>query len=199
MFPTYPNSISAAAKAKRNTAKPTASYILITTLPVAYRVPEIITPSLINSEEEEAAYIGLCTVIVSYISMNPNEQIPDHRLMRFLRRLNVEENTPLDKTVVVLNRMQKQGYIWKVTDRSAEEETIDWRVGPRGMVEIGNMGVHGFVKTIWGEDAPEDLDKRLQTSLGMEVRGSGGNGAEEEPAEEEYPGRAGPSRRRRGD
>lgn len=189
-----------AAKAKRNTAKPTASYILITTLPAAYRVPEIIAPSLIDSEEEEAAYIGLCTVIVSYISMNPNEQIPDHKLMRFLRRLNVEENTPLDKTVVVLNKMQKQGYIWKVTDRQAEEETIDWRVGPRGKVEIGNMGVHGFVKTIWGEDAPEDLDKRLQTSLGMEVRGSAVNEAEEEePAEEVNPGRAGPSRRRRRD
>ncbi|CAG8962015.1 hypothetical protein HYFRA_00014123, partial [Hymenoscyphus fraxineus] len=192
----------AASKAKRTAKATTSSYILITTLPIAYRVPEIIAPSLIESEEEEAAYVALCTVIVSYISMNPNEAVADHKFMRFLRRLNVEENTPIDKTTVVLAKMMKHGYIWKFHDKQADgEEQIDWRVGPRGKAEIGNMGISGFVKTVWGDDAPEDLDKRLQRSLGMEVRSTEANetnGVEAAPVEEAN-GRAGPSRRRRGD
>ncbi|RDL41042.1 uncharacterized protein BP5553_01021 [Venustampulla echinocandica] len=164
-----------AAKAKGN-SKPTASYILVTTLPAAYRSAEIIAPSLIGSEDDEATYIGLCTVIVSYIGMSPGGQVPDHKLMRILRRLNVEENTPLEKTTVILQRMIRQGYIWRVTDRSGDEETVDWRVGPRGKVEIGNSGISGFVKEIYGQDAPQDLDKRLQRSLGVEV----GRGNEED-------------------
>lgn len=141
----------------------------MTTLPAAYRSADIIAPSLIGSEDDEATYIGLCTVIVSYIAMSPGGQVPDHKLTRILRRLNVEENTPLEKTAVILQRMIRHGYLWRVTDRSGDEETVDWRVGPRGKVEIGNGGISGFVREIYGQDAPEDLDKRLQRSLGVEV------------------------------
>lgn len=142
---------------------------MVTSLPPAYRVPEIIAPSLNGSDEDEAVYVGLCTVIVSYISMSPEGSLPDHKLMKMLSRLNIEQNTPLDKTEIVLKKMIAQGYIYKDVDRSADEETIDWRVGPRGKVEIGNRAIQGFVRHVYGDDAPEDLDKRIYRSLNMDV------------------------------
>ncbi|TVY20574.1 Non-structural maintenance of chromosome element 3 [Lachnellula arida] len=157
-----------AAKSKGN-SKPTASYILSTTLPAPYRTPEILAPSLIGSEEDEATYIGLCTVVVAYIAMSPAEAVPEHRLIRALKRLNVDENTPLGKTDAILKKMGAQGYIWKVTDRQGDEETIDYRLGPRGKTEIGKRGVRGFVQEVYGDSAPDDLDKRLNRSLNMDV------------------------------
>ncbi|KAG9228846.1 MAGE family-domain-containing protein [Amylocarpus encephaloides] len=179
--------LPAAAKTKSST-KPTASYILTTTLPLPYRNSDIIAPSLIGSSDDEAVYIGICTMIVSYISMSPNGQVPDHRFNRFLSRMNMEQNTPLDKTTAVITRMLKQGYIWKVVDNSGDEETIDWRVGPRGKMEISNKAIQGFVKEIYGDDAPEELDKRLQKSLGIEARveeedATEASGSAEAPAE----------------
>lgn len=74
---------------------------------------------------------------------------------------------PMDKTENVLKKMANQGYITKVIDKSGDEETIDWVVGPRGKIEIGNAGVHGLVNEVYGESAPEDLQQRLKRSLGM--------------------------------
>jgi len=191
---------TAAAKSKGN-SKPTASYILKTTLPAPYRTPDILAPSLIGSEEDEATYIGLCTVIVSYIAMSPAEAVPEHRLVRALKRLNVDENTPLGKTDAILKRMGAQGYIWKVTDRQGDEETIDYRLGPRGKTEIGKMSVRGFVQEVYGDAAPNDLDKRLNRSLNMDIaRIDQVNGAAEEEDPEEVnggPSMARPSGRRR--
>jgi hypothetical protein len=131
--------------------------------------------------------------------MSPGGQIPDHKLTRTLRRLNVEENTPLEKTAAILQKMIRQGYLIRITDRQGDEETIDWRVGPRGKVEIGNQGIQGFVKEIYGDDAPDDLDKRLNRSLGIEVR-TVDEDNDEEPVAIENGGEGpsnGPGRRRR--
>jgi hypothetical protein len=125
-------------------------------------------PSLVSSSSEEAAYTALCTVIVSIIQLNPTNSIPDHKLTRYLNRMNAGENMPMDKTANVLQKMQKQGYIFKTVDRSGDDETIDWRVGPRGKVEIGNKGIQGLVREVYGDDAPEDLRARLNRSLGIE-------------------------------
>jgi len=65
--------------------------------------------------------------------------------------------------------MIKQGYIIRISDKSGDEETIDWRVGPRGKVEIGNKGIQGLVNEVYGDSAPDDLEKRIHRSLGMEV------------------------------
>jgi melanoma-associated antigen len=185
---------AAAAKSKGN-SKPTTSYILKTTLPAPYRTPEILAPSLIGSEEDEATYIGLCTVIVSYIAMSPAEAVPEARLMRALGRLNIDDNTPLGKTDAILKKMGAQGYIWKVTDRTDNEETVDYRLGPRGKMEIGKMGVRGFVQEVYGDAAPDDLYKRLNRSLNMDIaRIDQVNGAAEEEDPEEA--NEGPSRTR---
>jgi hypothetical protein len=173
------------------------SYILTTTLPLAYRHPAIIAPSLIGNSEDEAAYVALYTVIVAYIAMSPGGQVPDYKLARMLKRMNAETNVAGGtKTEVALARMERQGYIWKVKENTGEDETTDWRVGPRGKIEIGNRGIQGFVREVYGEDATEDLDKRLNRSLGVEARVVD---PEEEPVAEpnDTPPRTQAGRRRR--
>jgi hypothetical protein len=111
--------------------------------------------------------------------------------------MNVEENMPMDKTVNVLAKMQRQGYIVKTIDRSGDDEQIDWRIGPRGKVEVGNKGIEGLVKAVYGDTAPEDLQSRIHRSLGMQVfnRIQGDEEEEAEPdLEQEQNGE--PSRRR---
>ena len=158
------NTILAAQKIKGNSKSP-SSYILTTILPPQYRTPEIMPPSIIGSPDEEAAYTGLCTMVVAIITLSPGKSIPDSKLDRYLARLNANRNMPMDKTENVLKKMSTQGYITKVLDRSGDEETIDWVVGPRGKVEVGSRGVIGLVKEVYGNSAPEDLQQRLTRSL----------------------------------
>ncbi|PVH80197.1 MAGE-domain-containing protein [Cadophora sp. DSE1049] len=177
----------AALKTKGN-SKPTANYILTTILPPEYRSPDIMPASTIGSEHNEAAYMGLCTTIVSIIALSPNDAVPDHKLHQYFERLSLDRHTGLGTTEALLARMIKDQYIYKTVEKTADDETIDWRVGPRGKVEIGNKGIQGLVNEVYGETAPEDLDKRLQRSLGMEVRKvseNGDDGGEEDEEEEE--------------
>jgi melanoma-associated antigen len=183
-------------------SKSTTSWILTTILPPDYRSAEIIPPSIIGSPDEEAAYMGICSVIVSLIALSSGGELPDHKLMNYLERFNSGKNTGLDTTAATLQRMIKHGYIYKSTEKSADDETVHWRVGARGKVEIGNKGVQGLVRQVYGDSAPDDLDKRMQRSLGMEVRkvpreNDGGGGEEEEAVEEPANGDPGPSTARR--
>lgn len=75
-----------------------------------------------------------------------------------------------ETTPKMLARMTKDGYIVKTKEQIAngQEEITEWRVGPRGKVEVGNKGVKGLVEHVYGENAPEDLAKRIQSSLGLE-------------------------------
>ena len=156
-------------------------------------------PSIIGSPEEEAAYMGLCSVIVSLIALSTGGELPEHKLMNYLERFNSGKNTGLDTTPNTLQRMIKHGYIYKSTEKSADDETVHWRVGPRGKVEIGNKGIQELIRQVYGDGAPDDLDKRMQRSLGMEVRKVPREAEDEEEvvAEEEANGDPGPSTARR--
>lgn len=82
-------------------------------------------------------------------------------------------NSGNDKTEKLLKRMEKDGYIVKVRDNSTGEETIDWTVGPRGKTEIGDTGVRGVVKCVYGEvEDISELERRLERSLGANERKS---------------------------
>jgi hypothetical protein len=137
-------------------------------------------------------------MIVSIIALSPGKSIPDSKLDRYLARLNANKNMPMDKTENILKKMTSQGYIIKVVDRSGDEETVDWVVGPRGKIEIGNKGVLGMVKEVYGASAPEDLQQRLTRSLGIISAEELMNG-EDEGQEEDEPSEvnAGPSTQRR--
>jgi hypothetical protein len=121
---------------------------------------------MIGSQKEEAQYMAVCTLIVSLISLTPGG-ISDARLQTYLGRLNLDTNTPVGNLNDTLSRMRKEGYINRVVDPTPDEETITWHVGPRGKVEISSECVRGFVHEVYGDRAPEDLDKRLQRSLGL--------------------------------
>lgn len=92
---------------------------------------------------------------------------------------------PMDKTENILKKMIAQGYIIKVVERNADDESIDWIVGPRGHAEIGKKGIQRFVEEIYGEGAPEDLSRRLERSLGIENRASKTKDVEQEEENEE--------------
>lgn len=123
--------------------------------------------------------------------------MPNAKFEQVLHRLNCDKNMGrLDTTPNVLKKMQTQGYLVRTVEKGGDDEQIDWSVGPRGKMEIGNKGIAGLVTEVYGEEAPDDLEKRLNKSLDVEtavvVKVNGG-----EQEEESEDGGAGPSRRKR--
>ena len=114
----------------------------------------------------EASYVGLYTFIISLIFL-AGGQLPEAKLERYLRRANADQSTPIDRTDKMLNRMVKEGYIVRIKENVDGEETIDYRVGPRGRVEVGEAGVATMVKIVYGDSATEGLEKRIERSLGL--------------------------------
>lgn len=91
---------------------------------------------------------------------------------RYLKRTNADQYTPLDKTEKVLARMLKEGYLVRDKDTSGGDEVIEYRVGPRGKVEVGDEGVSGLVREVYGnvDTERENLDRRLERSLGFKEK-----------------------------
>lgn len=162
------NNLQAAQKSKGGSSSSTA-YVLTNILPMKYRASEIIPPSKIENPAEEAAYIGIYTFTVTVIALSPQGVLSDHKLRRHLQRVMAEDVTPVGKTENVILKMIRQGYITKTIERTENDESVEYRVGPRGKIEIGNDGIQGLVRHIYGENAPDNLDKRLRQSLGIEL------------------------------
>jgi hypothetical protein len=173
--------LSAASKATQLASSKT--YILTSTLPPKYRIPAILPPSIIPDASTEAAYTALYTMIISLISLfGEDGRLSDAKLDNYLKRMNADVNMPMDKTEATLQKMIKQGYLVKVKENNNGDEIIDWMVGPRGKVEVGNKGVKGLVEEVYGEDAPDDLAERIRSSLGLK-RVIGEQDEEAAPAE----------------
>lgn len=96
-----------------------------------------------------------------------------------------------ERTENILKRMERQGYIVKIRERDGGgEETVDYMVGPRGKAEIGERGVAGMARRVYGKkDAEKDeLERRLVRSLGevvLEKKSARGEEAEIVDAEPE--------------
>lgn len=121
-------------------------------------------------------------MVISLISL-AGGTLTEAKLERYLHRLNADMNTSLDTTAKTLARMSKDGYIvkYKEANTAGQEESTEWRVGPRGKIEVGNGGVKGLVMHVYGENAPKDLANRIHSSLGLElVREAGENRDEDE-------------------
>jgi hypothetical protein len=141
------------------------SYILTSILPAEYKDSEIIEPG----GYEEQTYSGLVTFVTSLIYLN-SRVLPANKLTRYLRRLDADEYTPLDKTEKLLHTMQKHGYVVRVKDHTGDETSYDYHLGPRAKVEIGEEGVKELVKTVYGVQVPEDLDTRFKRNVGIELK-----------------------------
>lgn len=156
--------------AQKSDKQPTSSnsWVLVSTLPEKFRDIAIIPPPRVPSAETESQYVGLYSFIISVIAL-AGGTLPEAKLERYLRRANADNSTPIDKTDKLLARLQKEGYIVKVTqkDSATGEESIEYMVGPRGKMEIGDDGVVGLVKKVYGEEAPDDLDGKLERSLDL--------------------------------
>ncbi|KAI0020614.1 MAGE family protein [Xylariomycetidae sp. FL0641] len=173
-----------ARKAASQAAATSRQYVLVSTLPMAYK-PRTTAPSRLP---DEGSYVGLYTLIIALIHLTGGGQLSDHKLRRHLGRLNAAQNTPVDRTDAVLARLVRQGYLDRVVVRSdaGDDDQVSWAVGPRGRVEVPPHAVADLVTHVWGPEPPVDLDKRIQRSLGVErtapgqlVDGAGGNGMAE--------------------
>lgn len=168
-----------AAAKSQSSQKTSGAWMLISALPERFRTAEILTPSAAPTSEMEAQYTALYSVVIALISLSGGT-LQESKLDRYLRRFNVDEYTPFagsvigsewDKMEKLLKRMEKDRYIVKIRDTSGGEETVDYVVGPRGKVEVGDQGVAGLVRTVFGEDEDADeLERRLERSLGVGER-----------------------------
>ncbi|KAK0656508.1 MAGE family-domain-containing protein [Cercophora newfieldiana] len=195
-----------AAKTQSQKEASSNAYILVSILPNAYRKPGIIAPSKVQSADGEAAYAALYTIIIAIIQLSGGE-LSDPRLRRHLSRLNAAENmpslnpsdpnSPSEKTEIVLQRMVKQQYLVKVTEKGQnEEEGTTWHIGPRGKVEVDNESIAELVRAIYG-GGTDDLNKRLETSLRVKHRKAAAPAPVAEEDEGAANGDPGPSTRRR--
>jgi hypothetical protein len=152
-------------------------WVLQTILPEQYRMAGVIGPAPEPPEDTieadaDASYIGLYTMIISLIQLSGG-QMRESTLDRLLRRLNIDQSTPVDSREKVFARMIKEGYIVRIKDNSSGEEVIEYMVGPRGKVEVDKQSVASFVRTVVGGGV-EDLEQRLTRSLGLGEEGEAG-------------------------
>lgn len=95
------------------------------------------------------------------------------RLEAALGRVNADNHfLNGERTENILKRMERQGYIVKIRERDGGgEESVDFMVGPRGKAEIGERGVAGMARRVYGKkDAEKDeLERKLVRSLGEVV------------------------------
>ncbi|KAJ5672304.1 MAGE protein [Penicillium longicatenatum] len=138
--------------AAQKTERPSASnksWILTTTLPLAYRNPSILVPAKAPSTSTESTYTALYSFIIAVIMLNGGT-LAEQKLDRYLARTNLDQYTPIDKTEKLLQRLCKEGYIVRSKNTEGGEEHIEYIVGPRGKVEIGSSGVAGLVREVYG-------------------------------------------------
>lgn len=173
----------------RSNSQPKAgsgSYVLSSTLPDAYRNAAILSPSKIRGAEDEATYVAFYTMVVSLIWLSGGE-LSEQKLRRYLMRLNADQNVSMEKTDVILKKMERQGYVIKKVDRPPlgqdGDQQITWHIGPRSREEIGLDGVIGMTREVYG-GSNEDLEKKLRSSLGIKDQGFGDDGDEKRAGEE---------------
>ncbi|KAK8073861.1 MAGE family protein [Apiospora phragmitis] len=149
---------------KATGATSSRQYVLVSTIPAQYKTPEIIAPSRAPSAREEAEYVGFYSFVITIIHLAGGE-MSDMKLKRQLTRMNASQNLPMDKTDNVLAKLVRQGYLDKVVEKSdhGEEDTVTC--------------VAGFIRTVWGPEKPDDFEKKLDRSLGLQQQADDAGGA----------------------
>lgn len=202
----------AAQRSGTQGASSSNAYILTSTLPARYRSASVLQPPQIPSTGAEASYVGLTTFILALIYLSPSQTLSEPRLEKHLKRMNADNYVLAgEKTEKVLKRMERENYIIKVRERDGGgEESVEYVIGPRGKVEVGERGVAGLVRGVYGKkDAEADeLDRRLARSLGdvvidekrrrvegeegdIEGQENNGDQPEEEEEQQQVPSRRG--------
>ncbi|KAL8338527.1 hypothetical protein RB598_007062 [Gaeumannomyces tritici] len=159
------------AKSQTKGAASSNSYILVTTIPEPYRSAAIIPPSKIQSSDAEAIHVGLYSLIITIITLNGGE-LSDHKLKRYLQRMNANVNTPLEKTEAMLQRLIRQAYVVKTVERNpqSDDDAVTWHVGPRGKQEVTHEAIANIAREVYGAAANDELEKKLHASLRIAER-----------------------------
>ncbi|KAF2865227.1 MAGE family-domain-containing protein [Massariosphaeria phaeospora] len=159
-----------AAAGSESQNKSSNMWVLQTVLPPQYRTPDILGPDRKPSSHADpdvnSAYVGLYTLVISLIYLTGGT-LSEPKLDRYLKRLNADQTTPVDSKDKLLARMVKEGYIVKIKDDMSGEELIDYMVGPRGKVEVGEEGAANLVRAVSTDDGTDDLNQRLERTLGI--------------------------------
>jgi len=150
----------------------TKSWILRSVLPARFHVPEILPPPNVPTVDLEAAYVGLYSFVIAVILISGGA-LAEAKLERHMKRVNADQSTPVDRWEKVLARMIKDGYVYKVKDTSSGDEVVEYMVGPRGRVEVGEEGVAGLVRRVYGE-TNEELEKKIERSLKLSAPAAAG-------------------------
>lgn len=172
--------VTAAQKSEKPSST-NKSWILTSTLPRAYRVPEILPPTHAPSIAIESTYTALYSFIIAVISLNGGS-LGEQKLERYLARMNADTYTPIERTDKFLQHLVKEGYLDRMRENDGGEEIVEYMVGPRGKVEVGSGGVAGLAREVYGyglgsigeegltvEERKErdEFEARLRRSLGI--------------------------------
>lgn len=166
-----------AAQKSASQNKGTTLWILTSILPSKFRDPAIIQPLAAPTVEEESKYTAIYTVLVSLIRLSGGA-LPDAKMERSLKRLQMEDETPIvdyEKTEKLMKRLEKDGYVVRVKENTGTgEEDVYWIVGPRGKVEISDDSIRGLTKAVYGDQesqtADDELERKIDRSLGISER-----------------------------
>ncbi|KAJ5585186.1 uncharacterized protein N7459_004986 [Penicillium hispanicum] len=184
-------------RAAQKTDKPSStnkSWVLTTTLPAAYRNPDVLVPTKAPSSATESTYTAIYSFVIAVVLLNGGSLV-EQKLQRYLARMNADTYTPIDRTDKFLQRLCKEGYLVKTRQVDGGEEVIEYMVGPRGKVEVGSSGVAGLVREVYGRaegdgeltqaerEEREEFEVRLRRSLGIvNVRQAGRETEQETPS-----------------
>ncbi|KKA25464.1 hypothetical protein T310_0488 [Rasamsonia emersonii CBS 393.64] len=175
----------AAQRVEKPSTTSNKSWILTSTLPAPYRSPEILPPTKAPSSFSDSTYTAIYTFLISVITLSGGS-IAEQKLERYLKRTNIDMYTPIDRTDRLIQRLCKDGYLVRNRETDGGEEVIEYMVGPRGKIEVGESGVAGLVREVYGRPDPtttgearngtqeneeeDEFERRLERSLAASRR-----------------------------
>nr|CAG8527415.1 10009_t:CDS:2 [Entrophospora candida] len=155
------------ANSKANKEKSTSkSYMLVNTL--AEKYDEDLSEVINWDKNNQLEHMGVLYVVLSVIYVND-------QLTHYFRRLHLyddghvesDDNVDID---ALLPTFIKQGYLEKnktgIRDQSStdnpDREHVEYRWGPRAKIEFPEDKMIEFIKNVYGDNVPNDIEKRIE-------------------------------------
>ncbi|RPA85700.1 MAGE-domain-containing protein [Ascobolus immersus RN42] len=175
---------NAAASGEGSSSK---AWILVSTLSEDYR--RAAADILVGGTEKEHAYMTFVTMVVVLIYLNGRmlqEAQLDSAMETFFNMRPESTHPVLGKTSRLYEVMEKQGYIMKVKDSSSGQTNIEYYVGPRAKLEIGEEGAVQFIAQMFPNQEFDDVKAAFKRSVGTDIN----NLDNEVPDDDEPTGRS---------
>ncbi|RIB28767.1 MAGE family-domain-containing protein [Gigaspora rosea] len=155
---------------KDKSSSASKSYALQNILPQKLRETGLIQ----WDRNEEQEIMGLLTVILSLIHVN-GRVLSDDQLRHYFRTLYLDNNPKFELEKLLANFV-KQGYLDKQksgfadsSSQAPEKDHVEYRWGPRAKIEMPETNLCDFIKSVYGGDAPPDIDKQIERASGIAI------------------------------